>query len=221
MKTILSFDTGNALSLPSQFHNDDVRFSDSFAEYFVDHFSKPNDMVFDPFAGFGTTMYAAERLGRRAIGVEFLPERTEYIKANLKNPNGIVCGNSLQLDKIDLPEIDFILTSPPYMQKTNHPQYPFAGYQITGQTYEDYLHDIAKIFNQIKKRLKPGACVVVEASNLIIDDEFTPLAWDIANNLSNVLTLKQEIVLEWQSDTSPAYGFGYDHSYALVFQSTR
>ena len=97
-----------------------------------------------------------------------------------------MCGSSLRLDKIDLPEIDFVLTSPPYMPKTNHPQYPFAGYQITGQTYEDYLRDIAEIFSQIKKRLKPGAYVVIEASNLVINDEFSPLAWDIANSVSNV-----------------------------------
>jgi DNA modification methylase len=56
MNTVLRFNTLNALALPIEFQNDDVRFSDAFAEYFIKHFSRPSDMVFDPFAGFGTTL---------------------------------------------------------------------------------------------------------------------------------------------------------------------
>jgi DNA modification methylase len=219
MKTILKFDTHNALVLPPMFQHNDVRFSDSFAEFFIEQFSKPGDVVFDPFAGFGTALYAAERLGRRAFGVEFLPERVAFIKENMREPDSIVCGSSLALADLELPEIDFIVTSPPYMQKTNHPEYPFAGYKITGQGYEDYLRDVANIFKQLKKKMKPGAHAVIEVGNLSIDGAFTPLAWDIARSIGAVLTLKQEIVVEWQSETSPAYGFGYDHSYALVFQN--
>ena len=219
MKTVLKFDTANALALPTEFQDDDVRFSDSFAEHIIEHYSKPVDMVFDPFAGFGTTLYIAEKLKRRVFGVEFMPERVAYVKSILKNENGIICSSALKLDEINLPEIDMVLTSPPYMQKTNHPEYPFAGYQITGQGYADYLSDITSVFNYLQKKLKPNANVVIEVSNLLIDGTFTPLAWDIAQSVGTVLPFKQEIVIEWQSDTSPAYGFEYDHSYALVFQN--
>ena len=116
--------------------------------------------------------------------------------------------------------IDFVLTSPPYMQKTNHPEYPFTGYKITGQGYEDYLNDIACIFKQLSRKLKPNAYVVIEVSNLLIDGVFTPLAWDIAGSVGTKLYFEKEIIIEWESDSTPAYGFGYDHSYALVFQNT-
>ena len=219
MKTVLTFDTLNALTLPIEFRNDDVRFSDSFAEYIIEHFSQPDEMVFDPFAGYGTTLYIAEKLKRRASGVELTPERVAYIKTILKNQNGIICGNALKLDDINLPEIDLILTSPPYMQITNHPEYPFAGYQINGKGYADYLNDITRVFNYLRKKLKADAYVVIEVSNLLIDGTFTPLAWDIAHSVGTVLPFIQEIVIEWERDTSPSYGFGYDHSYALVFRN--
>jgi len=220
LKTILKFDTQNSHRLPLEFQNDDVRFSDSFAEYFIEHFSEPGNVVFDPFAGFGTTLFAAERLGRRAWGVEFSPERASYIRSLLQAPNKIICGNSLRLNEMELPKIGFALTSPPYMQKTNHPEYPFAGYKITGQGYEDYLSDMERIFKQLSQKLTLNAYVVIEVSNLYIDGNFTPLAWDVAAKVGTVLSFRQEIIIDWQCDTVPSYGFGYDHSYALVFQNT-
>ena len=210
----LTFPKINKLVLPSQFANDDVRFSDDFAEYFIEKFSKPNGVVFDPFVGFGTTLFAAEKLGRKPLGVEFLLCRAEYIKEHLQNKESVICGSSLEIEKLNLPEIDFCLTSPPYMQKTNHPEYPFAGYEITGQTYNDYLCDIAKIYKQIKKIMKANSYAVIEVSNLLIDGNFTPLADDIEKSVSDILTFKEKIKINWNS----TYGFGQDYSFALVFQ---
>jgi DNA modification methylase len=219
LDTVLEFDTNNSVVLPKEFQNDDVRFSDSFAEYFIERFSKIGNVVFDPFAGFGTTLYAAEKLDRKAFGIEYLPGRVAYIKTNMENPNRIICGNSLKLGDFNLPMIDFLLTSPPYMRKMNHPEYPFAGYQVTGQGYEDYLNDIAEIFSQVRRKMKKGAYAVIEVSNIVVNDEFTPLAWDIGKSVNDVLPLQKEIIIKWQSEASPKYGYGFDHSYALIFQN--
>lgn len=42
--------------------------------------TKPNDMVIDPFAGTGTTLRVAQRIGRRAIGIEICPEYVKKMK---------------------------------------------------------------------------------------------------------------------------------------------
>jgi DNA modification methylase len=38
--------------------------------FLVEHLSKPGDIIFDPFAGIGTTLLAAKQLGRRWIGCD-------------------------------------------------------------------------------------------------------------------------------------------------------
>ena len=43
--------------------------------------SKPKDIVADPFLGSGTTMIAAEKLGRRCYGIEIEPR---YVDVSIR-----------------------------------------------------------------------------------------------------------------------------------------
>jgi site-specific DNA-methyltransferase (adenine-specific) len=45
--------------------------------------SRPGDLVLDPFAGSGTTLAAAKRLGRRWVGVELSAEYAERVRRRL------------------------------------------------------------------------------------------------------------------------------------------
>ncbi len=52
-------------------------FPDWLPEFFIKLFTDPGDVVVDPFAGSGTTVRTATRLGRRAIGIEIQAEATD------------------------------------------------------------------------------------------------------------------------------------------------
>jgi adenine-specific DNA-methyltransferase len=51
----------------------------------VKTFSQPGDLVFDPFAGSGTTALASIALGRRYLGMEIIPEYWRLANARLKH----------------------------------------------------------------------------------------------------------------------------------------
>lgn len=50
-----------------------------FVAWVIETFTKPNDLIIDPFAGSGTTLLMAEKLGRRCITAEIIPEYCEGI----------------------------------------------------------------------------------------------------------------------------------------------
>jgi hypothetical protein len=62
--------------------------------------------------------------------------------------------------------------------------------------------------------MKPNARVVLEVSNLQGPTGVTTLAWDVARSIGEVLHFEGEVVVGWDS-----YGYGYDHSYCLIFRA--
>lgn len=212
MKTYLRLTNVQAFELPAQFRGDDVRFSESLPEYFIQQFTQPGDTVFDPFAGFGTTLRIAEKLQRVPYGIEYDSARARFIQSLLHQPEHLIHGDSRRLREYPIPPFDFSLTSPPYMSK-NDPEDPFTAYTRLGAGYAGYLEDLRKIYAQMRLLMKPGARVAVEAANLKGSAGVTTLAWDIAQAVGQVLVFEGEVVIEWEA----GYGYGYDHSYVLIF----
>lgn len=54
----------------------------------LEHSSTPGDVVYDPFLGSGTTLIAAEQLGRRCYGLEIEPKYVDVILARWENFTG-------------------------------------------------------------------------------------------------------------------------------------
>ena len=63
-------------------------FPRGLAEFFVKAFTDGGDVVFDPFLGSGTTMAAAEILGRIGLGCEISPSYCDVILRRISNLSG-------------------------------------------------------------------------------------------------------------------------------------
>ncbi|MFI1012785.1 DNA-methyltransferase [Streptomyces sp. NPDC020965] len=57
------------------------RWPTAVPELFVDLLTRPGGLVLDPFAGTGATCFAAERLGRRWLGIELNRELEHHVRA--------------------------------------------------------------------------------------------------------------------------------------------
>jgi hypothetical protein len=128
----------------------------------------------------------------------------------------MIHGDARRLLDLDLPRFHFSLTSPPYMPRSQHPQDPLAAYAEHGTGYGGYLRGLRDIYTQLKEVLLPFAVVVLEVSNIKTEHEVTPLAWDVASELSALFRYSGEIVVGWDTPS-----FGYDHSYCLIFEHAR
>lgn len=191
-----------------------VRFPSAFAEKMIEAYTTPGEKVFDPFAGFGTTLIAAQQLGRIGYGIEYEAKRHAYIQKQLRPPSTIIHGSALEIEKYDLPLCDFSLTSPPYMRSFDT-QNPLSNYHADGN-YEQYLKDMTAVYRQVQKIIKPGGRIMLEVSNTFGEGHpMTPLAWDIARVLSPFLFFERELIFlhESGSEAGPS-----QHSYCLVFQ---
>ncbi len=219
MKTFIVLQNKKKRKLPEEFRCDDNRYPEVLVEYFLKKYTTKGDIVLDIFAGLGTTLFAAEKLGRVPFGVEYDKRRFSYVKSQLQHKENLINGDSMKLSNYALPRCNFCFTSPPYMAESDN-ENPFTAYTTKG-TYKQYLKDIGKIYSCVKKTMEPGSYAVVEVSNLK-GKNVTMLAWDIAREISKILHFEGEIVIGWKGKNSygycGTYGYGYDHSYCLVFK---
>ncbi|MBM3404115.1 MAG: site-specific DNA-methyltransferase [Bacteroidetes bacterium] len=65
------------LSTECSNRNHSATFPEALPEWFIKLFTKPGDVVLDPFMGSGTTVVVAQRLSRKAIGIDILSEYHE------------------------------------------------------------------------------------------------------------------------------------------------
>jgi len=211
IKSFLIFKNSKVRKIPKEFQSDDNRNPESLVAYFLKEFTKKGDTVFDPFTGLGTTLIVSEQMGRIPFGIELDKKRTNYVKSQIKTKQNLINGNSKNLSSYKLPLFDFCFTSPLYTHNN-------------GKPYKRYLKNIYEIFAQLKNLMKKNSYLVIEVSNLK-DKDVTTLAWDIEKEVSKVLHFEGEIVIGWKGkdsyDDDGSYGYGYDHSYCLIFRNVK
>ncbi|KAA3659629.1 MAG: site-specific DNA-methyltransferase [Calditrichaeota bacterium] len=77
----------NVLHLATECNNKNhsATFPNALPEWFINLFTKENDVVLDPFMGSGTAIIVANRMGRRAIGIEIHAEYFKTVEEKTKS----------------------------------------------------------------------------------------------------------------------------------------
>jgi DNA modification methylase len=176
--------------------DEDVHFTESLATLVIESLTSPGEVVLDPFAGFGTTLVVASRLGRRAIGIELLPERVALIRGRAPGTT-VIEGDARGLHELVTDPIDLCLTSPPYMTANAHPHNPLTAYETLDGDYRTYLEHLARLARTVHDLLRPGGHLVVNVANIRHGGHTTALAWDVARAVGRVLNFLGETVIVW------------------------
>jgi predicted nucleotidyltransferase len=196
---------------------------------FVRSFSQPGETVFDPFAGFGTTLLAARLEERQALGCEVDAGRIGLIRERLAR-HGVAHGTTLlhascdALEDSAFPPFDLCLTSVPYFGCR------WAGAQADAQlyrseSYAQHLDGLRNVFHRVRTGLRDGGACIAMVENVRIGDRVLPLAFDLARILGSLFAMEEERVLIY-----PHEGLDTDfddgrtdrrHEYALVFRKQR
>ena len=79
----------NVIHLSTECNNKNhcATFPESLPEWFIKLFTKQEDVVLDPFMGSGTTNIVANRMGRRTIGIDIMPEYYNMVKSRIDSEN--------------------------------------------------------------------------------------------------------------------------------------
>lgn len=125
----------------------------------VKFFSKPGDVVLDPFAGVGSTLKACALEGRRGIGIELNPRYVELCEERLATEvpsehrtsaiQRVILGDARDVAKTLKPEsVDLLVTSPPYwniLHKEDHKAKQERKSQDLDTRYGDDPRDLGNI----------------------------------------------------------------------------
>jgi DNA modification methylase len=230
-----------------------AKFPETLAQEFIEFFTKKGQTVLDPMAGTGSALVAALRAGRNAVGIEL---NSKYFKIAQKILNDECAalgkaGEKLALTlhnadagdaaKLDLPPIDYVLTSPPYWDmlhakgaENQKKRRTTAGLDVVYsddprdlgnvRDYEQFVERLAQIYEALCPVLKPKAYLTIIVKNVKKGGKIYPLAWDLARRLSRTYTLKDERVWCQDNQRLAPYGLGNAwvsntfHHYCLQFR---
>jgi DNA modification methylase len=231
-----------------------AKFPETLVQEFVEFFTKRGGMVFDPMVGTGSTLIACLRSGRNSVGIELNPtyaelarslvdeERTELGDNAGELKAEVISGDAMSLERFDLPQFDYVITSPPYWdmlrargaQTQQHRRQSQALDVVYSDDpadlgnisdYDEFLEKLVTIYTKIRCCLKPQGYLTIIVKNVKKGGTIYPLAWDLGKRLGKVFTLKDEKI--WcQDDIRLApYGMGNAwvsntfHHYCLQFRN--
>jgi len=153
-------------------------------------------------------------------------------------------GDAADIARHDLPEFDYVLTSPPYWNmlhaagaETQRKRRAQADLDVVYSDnpadlgniddYDLFLSQLVAIYRSVQERMRAGAYMTIIVKNVKKGGVIYPLAWDLAARLREVLVLKDERIWLQDNIRLAPYGMGNAwvsntfHHYCLQFRNDK
>lgn len=216
-----------------------AKFPETLIAEFIEFFTKHGQIVLDPLLGTGSTLVACDMTGRIGIGVELEEKWAKIAKTRTKQT--VILGDARDIDKMKIPKVDFVITSPPYwsqLKRASIRQKERSDLGIPTEYSEDtrnigniddynkFIEEQKRIFEKVYDLVKAGGYLVIITNNVFFEGRLYPLAFDTAISLSRNgrWVLKDEKI--WLQDNKELLPLGiYNawvgnrcHQYCLIFR---
>ncbi len=211
-------------------------------------FTKKGDKVLDFFACTFTVNVVCQKLVRIGYSIEIEKKYYRIGKSLLgfrpffQEEQHHYLGDCRDIDTFNIPTVDFMINSPPYWDQLKKKSMRQAKREIKGldtfysasknnleniSDYNDFVDELVKIYRKMSNYLKEDGYMVIIINNFYRDGRIFPLAFDLANKLSDFLEFKGEQI--WCQNDKSLLPLGVNneyignrhHVYCLVFYNRK
>jgi DNA modification methylase len=214
-------------------------------------FTNNNDtLIFDPFAGIGSTVIGAQRLGKNGVGIELSPKFAEQARnrcnANMplddvQGSGTIIQDDSLNMMKhLEKESVDLVITSPPYWDILTEKR-SADGKEIRNygddqgdlgriNDYREFLQQLKEVFTRAFEVMRDGAYCCVVVMDLRKKEKFFPFHSDIASFMQEIGFIYDDIIIwDRRQEYNNFRPLGYPsvfrvnkaHEFILIFQKPK
>jgi DNA modification methylase len=206
-------------------------------------FTGMGEWVLDPFAGAGTTLVEARRLGRHAVGIDLNPSAVALTRRALDEHDGpqttcaeIVTGDARIADitallrRVGAPEqVQLVVLHPPYHNIIRFSDDPRD--LCNASTVEEFLDMFRDCVANVTPVLEPGRHLGLVAGDIYRDGEWITLSHSMmevvrsagfrlkADNIKNTVETRakrgQQALWRYRALRYGLYTFSHEHVYVL------
>ena len=180
----------------------------------IKRYTKKGEWVLDTFAGCGTTLIEAQRLGRNSIGIELQEDVTEtannLIKAETNKFNTIskvIVGDSTEVDygavleRYGQKSVQLLVMHPPYFDIIKFSKDPRD--LSNAQSVDDFLEKMSRVVVSASKVLDRGRYFAIVIGDKYSKGEWIPLGFlTMQEVLKHGFCLKSIIVKNFEETTA-------------------
>lgn len=215
---------GSDLYASNSSRNSKGNFRLELAEFVYKYYCRNKEnIIFDPFSGWGERGFVAKNLGYKYIGYDISHEANRYALETYGVKNTL--GDSREIE-LESDSVDFCFSCPPYF---NLEKYESVEGQLTDiKNYEDFLIELMAVIKEIRRVLKEDSLCCFVVSDFRKEGIFYNFSWDVTKlfSISGFEVFDKVIVDKTIGYRIPlflqqSYRLGYvikTHEYLLIFR---